>query len=358
MSRLTNEENYGKSIYYLPAIDWSVVGAEAPTILPFSQSGDYDLLPKADIVVITWTSAEWSALDHVFLHSEYERSPSDDSWRDSWRAYKDSNNNSTLGYFALVEIDTNNGKKTVMVYKSECHLAHSPWYAGLVDMVERIADEAKPDQIYTIGTAGGATLNDNLGDVVVTNSGHAQLIKEENKDAPCNNETITGNWFPNFNQIETIQEKLFIPLSEVLTTDEWNDLLAEFHKKNKGTSSMTLKELINAPLENANISRPKALLQKGKKLLTTDYYYISGPQGNDEYSILEMDDTIVGYAAQKKGVDFLFVRNVSDTVVVGEAGGQTLTKDQREGWSSVIYVKCGFYTSFNGALTTWSAITG
>jgi len=101
-----------------------------------------------------------------------------------------------------------------------------------------------------------------------------------------------------------------------------------------------------------------AKLQKDKKLFTTDYYYISGPEGNPEYSILEMDDTIVGYASQQKGVDFLFVRNVSDTVVVGEAGGQELTKDQRKGWSSAIYVKCGLYTSVNSALTTWSAITG
>ena len=61
---------------------------------------------------------------------------------------------------------------------------------------------------------------------------------------------------------------------------------------------------------------------------------------------------------QSKKVDFLFVRNVSDTVVVGEAGGQKLSKDQRKGWSSAIYVKCGLYTSVNSALTTWSAITG
>jgi hypothetical protein len=35
-----------------------------------SRSADIDprtnRLPSADIVVLTWTSAEWSALDHVF----------------------------------------------------------------------------------------------------------------------------------------------------------------------------------------------------------------------------------------------------------------------------------------------------
>ena len=140
--------------------------------------------------------------------------------------------------------------------------------------------------------------------------------------------------------------------------EEWDSLLKEYQKKNSGTSSMTLDELINAPLKRSNISSPMAKIEKGNPLLTTDYYYISSPEGNNDYSILEMDDTVVGYAAQKKNIDFLFVRNVSDTVVVGEAGGQQLTKSQREGWSSVIYEKCGLYTSVNGALTTWSAITG
>ena len=208
-----------------------------------------------------------SALDHVFLHSQEKRSPRDTSWRSDWREYKDENNDSTLGYFALVKIETPSGAKTVMTYKSECHLSHYPYYDGLLDMVERIADEAKPEQIYTIGTAGGATLEDNLGDVVVTNSGEAQLILKENKEAPCNGKTITGNWYPSFNQLETIESKLFIPLSEVLTTNEWNSLFAEYQKKNSGTSSMTLNEFINAPLEEKISLNPKLSFKKGKSYL-------------------------------------------------------------------------------------------
>ena len=53
----------------LPVIDWSLVGHVAPTPADVEYKGPNAPLPKADIVVITWTSAEWSALDHVFLNS-------------------------------------------------------------------------------------------------------------------------------------------------------------------------------------------------------------------------------------------------------------------------------------------------
>ena len=46
----------------LPAIDWSQVGQQAP-ILSKTPAGK---LPKASAVVITWASAEWAAMEHVF----------------------------------------------------------------------------------------------------------------------------------------------------------------------------------------------------------------------------------------------------------------------------------------------------
>ena len=46
----------------LPAIDWSQVGQTAPTIVSLNPSGPGDKLPKADAIVMTWTSAEWAAM--------------------------------------------------------------------------------------------------------------------------------------------------------------------------------------------------------------------------------------------------------------------------------------------------------
>ena len=46
----------------LPAVNYGLVGKPAPSLLP-TPSGR---LPKASVVVMTWASAEWAALQHVF----------------------------------------------------------------------------------------------------------------------------------------------------------------------------------------------------------------------------------------------------------------------------------------------------
>jgi hypothetical protein len=53
----------------LPAIDWASIGQIAPQPVTPQQRQSTDPLPRADIVIITWTNAEWSALDHVFANS-------------------------------------------------------------------------------------------------------------------------------------------------------------------------------------------------------------------------------------------------------------------------------------------------
>jgi hypothetical protein len=59
----------------LPAINWSLVGQGAPTLVDIAYGGPGGKLPKADAVVMTWTSAEWAALDHVFVRSATAESP-------------------------------------------------------------------------------------------------------------------------------------------------------------------------------------------------------------------------------------------------------------------------------------------
>ena len=349
------------SLYDLPIINWSKVDATAPEPIAFDHEGSYETLPTADVVVITWTSAEWSALDHVFVHSQNYRSPTDDAWRSDWREFKPSGASEALGYFCRVNITTASGEtKVVMPFKSSCHLSQPNFITGVTDMVNHIIAQAKPNKLFSIGTSGGATLQDFLGDVAVTNSAKIQLELAANEASPCNGTTVQSNWFPDTSMMSSVQDKLFIPLSEVLTYSEWSSLLKTFHDKVKDSSEYTLKELINGPLKHENISTPTVKLSPHTPLFTTDYYYISGGEGNDAYCALEMDDGIVGYVAGLQNVDYVFVRNISDTVVIGEVtiGGeaQNVPKKIRQGWSGVIYNKCGFYTSFNGALTAWAAI--
>jgi hypothetical protein len=70
-----------------------------------------------------------------------------------------------------------------------------------------------------------------------------------------------------------------------------------------------------------------------------------------------MDDAVVGYAANLEKIDFVFVRNISDTLVPVETPtNQAIPDPARRAWSSAVYNAYGMFTSFNGALAAWAAI--
>src|ERR1700691_702778 len=53
----------------LPAINWSLVAQSAPALVSVDYGGPGSKPPQADAIVMTWTSAEWAALDHIFVRS-------------------------------------------------------------------------------------------------------------------------------------------------------------------------------------------------------------------------------------------------------------------------------------------------
>lgn len=367
MSRLINSSEKISTAHLpqLPVIDWSSIGQVAPANINFDYKGPDESLPNADIVVITWTSAEWSALDHVFANSQTPRSNSDTEWRSQWYLYSknapESSSPDLWGYFRLVKItDLKGNGQTVLLFKSQAHLAHPNYIDGLSQMVQCIIADVKPSRIFSIGTAGGSTLDEILGDTVITNAGHIILEKPENIKTSYNNQTFScTTWFPGFSLQDEIQSKLLMPLSVVLTPDELNSLLTQLHQKQPDSAPFTLDDLINAPLDPKNLLSPKMLPCKDIPLLTTDYYYIAEGNDSDMYSTLEMDDTVVGYEAGLQKIDYIFVRNISDHVVASFSADNTpIPEDVREEWSSLIYQTCGFYTSYNGALTAWACIMG
>ena len=343
----------------LPVINWKKIGEEAPKVLSVNYEGPNASLPKADIVVITWTSAEWSALDHVFVRSSQTRNPYDEKWRNKWNLYSkgapESEFSKLWGYFRLVEIKG----QTILLFKSDTHLAHPPYIEGLTQMVQAIIADAQPRQIYSIGTAGGSSLNEMLGDTVVTNCGHIILKKEENSATPYNNQTVSCKWFPSLKLQKKVTDNLLMPLNLVLNTNELDYLIDKLHKEKPKSSSLTLTDLVNKPLNPRNLKVPRILPCKNIPLLTTDYYFIANGNDASEYCTLEMDDTVVGHVAKEEKVDFTFVRNISDPIVATyDETGAAIPDDIRDEWSSLIYETCGLYTSFNGALATWACIAG
>ena len=354
----------------LPIIDWSSIGHTAPTIIELGDPSKHDPLPSADIVIITWTAAEWSALDHVFLNSDKERHLTSTTFHKEWhlRSYSKFIKGAYYlwGYYRMVKIKNSNGDElSVLLFKSSAHLAHPPFCEGLMSMVKVIISEVKPNKLYTIGTAGGSSLSEKLGDTVITNAGHISIKKSQNAECKLNGRNVAcQNWFPAFDLIPTVEEKLLFKLSEVVTEDELNYMLCKaIHDPQKGDpkweGTITVADLQNAAIDPANLSSPKALNKKGVPLLTTDYYFIANGDDADQYSALEMDDSVIGLVAGEMDTDYVFVRNISDPIVPDKKkDGSPINIKLREGWSGQIYESFGIYSSMNGALLTWATIAG
>lgn len=352
----------------LPVIDWAAVEGKAPTVVDLGKPGKDDPLPKADVVVMTWTNAEWSALDHVFLNSNQERSSKDNSYQQTWHLRSNDQPDNTFNlwaFYRMVKIKNASGKSLkVLLFKANAHLAYPPYCTGLIEMIKLMLKEARPTYLYSIGTAGGSTLEYRLGDTVVTNAGHIMLEKQENDICNIQGKTIKGKWFPNMDLVPGIEKKLLFPLSTVVNNKQLQYMLCQMiydpqHGNPVWAGTVTVKDLMNAALDPANLTNPKGLNRKGVPLLTTDFYYISHGDNSVQYSCLEMDDALVGLVAQEEKTKFVFVRNISDPVVPDTTlKGKPLSDALREAWSSQIYSRYGLYTSMNGALLTWGMIAG
>jgi hypothetical protein len=351
--------------FQLPAINWGLVGQSAPTLVPVNYGGPGGKLPNADAIVMTWTSAEWAAMDHVFIRSGQAETPSTAMPKvSSWYLYSrgvsapGSGNTPLWGYYQLVRINSEGGGHTILLFKSDAHLAHAPYLSGLTKELQELIQDVSPRRLYSIGTAGAATDKQNLGDVAITNCAHCQLTLKEN--LADDGKTVTcASFFPNTtNLLPNVQAKLFFKLSSVATTAEWQRVLTQVQNDPQDRSLVpySLADLMNGPIEPANLSAPKAVDFKGTPLLTTDDYYIA-PGNTPQYAALEMDDGVVGLVAQRMKIPFAFIRNISDTVIVTQdKSGKAIPPDARKAWSSVQYDHFGVYSSFNGALAAWATL--
>lgn len=352
----------------LPVIDWSAIGASAPELVDLGTPAKDTPLPAADMVVMTWTNAEWAAFDHVFVNSGSEMQPwySDFQKDWHWRAKPGETDDGfhLWGYYRMVKITDKGGNShKVLLFKANAHLAYSPYAEGLMKMVELLCSETGCARLMSIGTAGGATLEDKLGDSVLTNSGTIKVEKPENTALGINGKTVTCDaWSPATDMFAEIEQKLLFKLSDVVTP-AWLEYLLEQaiddpeHGDPSWKGKYTVADMMNAAMQG--LDHPRGLNKRGVPLLSTDYYFIASHGDSDQYSTLEMDDAVVGLQAQKMGVEFAFLRNISDPVVPDNTqAGDPIPAGLRENWSSQIYSHYGFYSSMNGALLAWSTIAG
>jgi nucleoside phosphorylase len=361
----TSPPSYATDAPPLPPVDYRRVGCAAPRTVEVPDAGPQAHLPEADVAVLTWTSAEWSALDQVFLGHRYPRPAHGRDWQRAWHLFSagapapdpTQNTGPLWGLYQLVDVPGPGGSSLrALLFKADTHLAHPPWYAGLTTMVEQILKESRVGAVYSVGTAGGGHPDQKLGEVVVTDAAHVQLKNPNNDGAGISGQTFTcGGQFPATVLLDEASAQLMTPLSSVVTWTHLERLLDDLKAKTPAAATATLEELVTPALDPANLHRPAATPLPGQPLLTTDYYYIA--DGDSEWSVLEMDDAVIAHVAGRLGVDYAFFRNVSDPVVpAAAADGTPLDAAVRGAWSSMIYTDFGLFTSYNGAVATWAAL--
>jgi Phosphorylase superfamily len=134
-------------------------------------------LPKADVLVVTWTTDEGHALSRVLT-------PGKDSRNDylsythnfatisrKMRAGCPALEAKRLGAYWMTKI----GKKNVVVFKCDSHLSQDtkklPTGNGTLpnyDVWKQIIEEVRPELVITTGTAGGIGKQWEVGDVIVS----------------------------------------------------------------------------------------------------------------------------------------------------------------------------------------------
>lgn len=345
----------------LPRIDWASTGRPdlAPQMGTLPPTADHDRLPRAAVVIMTWTADEWEALHHVFAGGVTAQ-----NWRRLWRPYRrdfhtvfadlwshrliQAHRNRRGGVPALASammrwgsyVLTRVGHLDVLLFKSDLHLNQDGQRFPLPQLTRQIVEDARPRLVLSIGTAGGVSEDQVLGDAMVTTSALFKL-SDEFSGAGFNNRQYTSTWRP--------------PTSLVSATEP------------------LLLEIPELPVPAPTPHYPAAALQPGSArrpritmtslpIITTDRFEFGNTTDNRMDTLgcaVEMDDAVIAMELEEikaRGgpeVSYGFVRNVSDPIINGR-----LSRAMQMAWAVVTYYRAGLATSFNGALATWVLTAG
>jgi len=350
----------------LASVDWKRIDAEPPRPLRLQRS-EQAPLPHAPVVIVTWTEAEWAALEHVFCGSTRSMSPEQalsGSWQREWIAYKRGYRtverslppqapSRTLGAWGRYRMASLGPELApVLLFKSDMHVSTDGPHLPLEDLIRRIAVETRAELLLTIGTAGGARLDQCIGTVVVSNTFKLDL-EGELAGRSFSGEFFSSDYRPDPTLLERVRARLFrsIPVRR-------SDL-----RRLASSVGCSLDQVMNPTLEPGRLSKrcqswlagdPTAPTSLIRPVLTSNGYRLGTTEEScGQYSCLEMDDALVARAASRLPLRVGSVRNVSDPVV-----NATLDPKTQESWSHLVYSTYGLYTSENGALAAWALIQG
>jgi len=301
----------------------------APQTGPAPGGGGAAPLPKADVLVVTWTVDEGHALSRVLT-------PGKDS-RNDYQSYTHNFSSISqkmrkgcpaleakrLGAFWTTKI----GSKKVVVFKSDSHMSQDGPKLPNEDVWRQIITEVNPQLVITTGTAGGIGKQFEVGDVIVSPIVRFDCISkfksEPFHDGHYSSTAANSKFFATAN-------KLF--------------------KANAG----------QLPKDN---TRPPKIVRVSPKtlkssVLTTDFFGFDTSDNHYKLQglgdVSEMGDAVLGLVASQMGKSaprWLAVRNVSDPQIKAEG-----TLKQQAAVAAQIYKGFGRWSSVCSAIVTWALI--
>ena len=305
-------------------IPWPTGLAPKPSATPSGPK-----LPKADVLIVTWTVDEGHALSRVLTPGFDSR----DDWLDYTSNFAAIAANMRKGCPALkanrlgTYWTTTIGSKSVTLFKSDSHMSQDGAKLPNADVWRQIIDDVQPALVITTGTGGGIGTTGEVGDVIVSS---------------------------------------FVTFSCKRTFKHLDGLTYAATKPAPSKEFQTAKKLFaaNAPFLPGDNTRPPAIVVSGSAktgILTTDYFGFDnstntfGLQGKGDLS--EMGDAVLGMVCQAKGAKappYSIVRNVSDPQI--DAG--TMTIREQAAAAAVIYKGFGRWSSVCSAIVCWAIVAG
>lgn len=287
-------------------------------------------LPKADVLVVTWTAAEWQALADVLTpgHPTTSWLRYAENWKSfephlTWKSpAKEAN--------CLAEYwPTTIGSTSVLCVHSQLHLATDDDTAPIVALWQQMIKEVCPKLIITTGTAGGIGVSTVLGDVFIVQSAKFNCTKS-------------------FKNKSWAQERF-----------DQDEVLPVGPQVSFATDHLMPANAGRLP---ANLTpRPPAIWADTGDVETVDYFGFADT--DDSYGVVaddpdahteEMDDATLPLALSEMGssLPWLSIRNASDPEVPSSIG----TVEEQSKWASQIYEKWGYTTTIGSAIACWAVI--
>jgi hypothetical protein len=286
-------------------------------------------LPKADVLVVTWTVDEGHALSRVLT-------PGKDS-RNDYQSYTHNfasiSKKMRAGCPALqakrlgAYWPTTVGTKSAVIFKSDSHMSQDGPKLPNIDVWTQIINEVQPKLVITTGTAGGIGKQFEVGDVVVS------PIVRFDCTAKFKNEPFHSDHYssvPPKTKFFATSKKLF-----------------------KANSGQLPKDNTRPP----NIVQVKPSELKSA-VVTTDFF---GFDTSDDHfhlqglgDVSEMGDAVLGLVASQLGSAaprWVAVRNVSDPQIKAEG-----TLKQQAALAAQIYKGFGRWSSVCSGIVCWALI--